>query len=108
MEKIMKSVSVDELNEIINEGKDVQLIDVREPFEWDAANVGGVHIPLATIPTNVDKIDKDKQVVVICRSGKRSANAIQFLEAQGYDKLYNLDGGLLAWKEEIDASLDVE
>ncbi len=104
----MKSVSVDELNEFLTEGKDVQLIDVREPFEWDAANVGGIHMPLSTVPNEVDKIDKDKQVVVICRSGKRSANAINYLEGLGYDNLYNLDGGLLAWKEEIDASLDVE
>lgn len=104
----MKSVSVDELNEILTEGKEVQLVDVREPFEWDAANVGGLHIPLATVPGAIDQIAKDKQVVVICRSGKRSANAISYLEGLGYENLYNLDGGLLAWKEEIDASLDVE
>ena len=104
----MKSVSVDELNAMINGGENVQLIYVREPIEYQTANVGGLHIPLATVPNHIDQISKEKQVVVICRSGKRSANAINYLQGLGYDNLYNLDGGLLAWKEEIDASLDVE
>ena len=104
----MKSVSVDELNDMVNSGSDIQLVDVREPFEWDTANIGGVHIPLAKIPESLDKIEKDKKVIVICRSGKRSANAINYLEGLDYDKLYNLEGGLLAWKEEIDMSLSVE
>jgi len=87
-------------------GEDFQLIDVREPNEYEVAQIGGELIPLATIPDNVDKIAKDKKVIMQCRSGKRSANAIQFLEQQhGFNNLYNLVGGILAWSDEIDPSI---
>ena len=104
----MKEISVDELNDMIQGQEDFQLIDVREPFEYEAANIGGVLIPLQTVPQHMDKITKDKPVVVMCRSGKRSANAIAFLEEQGFNNLSNLAGGILDWKMEIDNSLDVE
>jgi len=103
----MKTISVDELKELKDSGADFQLIDVREPQEYAQAEIGGELISLGTIPQNIDKVDKDKQVVVHCRSGKRSANAIAFLEQHGFENLYNLEGGILAWKEEIDNSLDV-
>lgn len=91
---------------MIDNGEDFQLIDVREQNEYDVAQIGGELIPLATVPQNVDKIAKDKKVVVHCRSGKRSGNAVQFLEQQhGFDNLYNLQGGILAWSDEIDPSV---
>ncbi len=104
----MKQVSVDELNEMIQNNEDFQLIDVREPHEYSAANIGGELISLQTIPEKIGQIDKNKKVVVMCRSGKRSANAILYLQQQGYNNLYNLEGGILAWKDEIDNSLHVE
>ena len=104
----MKTISADELKTLIDNQEDFQLIDVREPFEYEAANIGGVLMPLQTVPEQSDKIAKDKQVVVMCRSGKRSANAVAFLEQKGFENLYNLEGGILEWKAEIDNSLDVE
>ncbi len=104
----MKTINVQELKALMDSGADFQLIDVREQAEFDAANLNGELIPLQTVPANTNKFSKDKQVVVHCRSGKRSANAIMYLENQGFDNLYNLEGGILAWKEEIDDSLDVE
>ena len=104
----MKTISVDELKELIDTNANYQLIDVRENHEYESANIGGELIPMQTVPEHLEKIDKDKQVVVMCRSGKRSANVIQFLEQKGYDNLYNLDGGILDWKAEIDNSLDVD
>jgi rhodanese-related sulfurtransferase len=104
----MKSITVKELKEMLDNGEDFQLIDVREQSEYDAAHLDGLLIPLATVPQNVDKIDKSKKVVVHCRSGKRSANAIMFLENNhGYTNLYNLEGGIIAYKQEIDDSLNV-
>jgi adenylyltransferase/sulfurtransferase len=104
----MKEINVLELKQLIDSGADFQLIDVREPSEYEDANLQGVLIPMNTVPQNVDKFSKDKQVVVHCRSGKRSANVIQFLETNfGYTNLYNLEGGLLAWKEEIDPDMEV-
>ncbi len=102
----MKEVTVKELKQLIDEGADFQLIDVREPNEFDFANLNGELIPLGTVPQNVDKFSKDKQVVVHCRSGKRSGDAILYLEQNhGFDNLYNLVGGILAWSDEIDSSV---
>jgi len=104
----MKEISVQQLKELIDSQTEFQLIDVREPSEFEQANLNGELIPLQTIPTNVDKISKEKRVIIHCRSGKRSANAILFLEQNfGYSNLENLQGGILAWKDEIDNSLDV-
>ena len=103
----MKEISVQELKEKIDKGEDFQLIDVREDFEYQVSNLGGELIPLGGILIETDKIAKDKEVVVMCRSGKRSAAAVMQLEAQGFTNVYNLYGGILAWQEDIDPSLDV-
>lgn len=103
----MKEISVQELQEKIENGEDFQLVDVREDFEYETSNLGGLLIPLAGILIETDKIEKDKPVVVMCRSGKRSAVAIMQLEAQGFTNLYNLQGGILAWAQEIDPEMQV-
>lgn len=102
----MKEITVEELKQMQDEGKDFQLIDVREPGEYDFANLGGELIPLATVASHADKISRDKMVVVHCRSGKRSASAIAQLEQQfGFDNLYNLQGGILAYSDQIDPDI---
>lgn len=103
---MVKEITVQELKKMMDEKKDFQLIDVREQFEYDSANLGGVLIPLANILLETDKIDRDKMVVVHCRSGARSAAAIMQLQNQlGYDNLYNLKGGILAWAAAINPSM---
>lgn len=102
----MKEISVTELKQLFDSGADFQLIDVREPFERDIASIGGENIPLGEIMTAADKISRDKQVVVYCRSGGRSGNAVQALEQQfGFTNLYNMRGGILVYADEIDQSL---
>ncbi|UKJ07626.1 rhodanese-like domain-containing protein [Solitalea lacus] len=104
----MKEITVQELKQKIDNQEDFQLIDVREEFEYQDANIGGTLIPLGNILLESDKISKDKDVVVHCRSGKRSAAAIMQLEQQfGFTNLANLQGGILAWAAEIDPSLKV-
>lgn len=104
----MKEINVLELKQLMDSGADFQLIDVREPSEFEDANLNGELIPMNTVPQNVERFSKDKQVVVHCRSGKRSANVIQFLETNfGYTNLYNLEGGILAWRDEIDPDMEV-
>lgn len=103
----MKEVTVQELKEMMDRNDEFQLIDVREPFEYEVSNLNGVNIPLAGIVIEADKLDRDKPVIIQCRSGKRSAQAVMLLEQQGFDNLANLKGGILAWKEEIDPELDV-
>jgi len=104
----MKSITVQELKSWMDNNEDLQLIDVREPHENEICTLNALLIPLNEVPERADEIVKDKKVVVHCRSGMRSANAINFLEAQyGYDNLYNLEGGILAWAREIDDSMEV-
>ncbi len=105
----VKEISVKELKELKDQGADFQLIDVREEYEYEIANLanlGAELIPLATVPANADRIAKDKQVIIHCRSGARSGNAVRLLESQfGYENLYNLKGGILAYADEVDTSL---
>jgi rhodanese-related sulfurtransferase len=103
----MKEITVLELKEKKEKGEDFQLIDVREDFEYEMSNLGGKLIPLGGILIESDKIEKDKPVVVMCRSGKRSAAAIMQLEQKGFTNLYNLRGGILAWADEIDPTINV-
>ncbi len=103
----MKEISVQELKEMKDRGDDFQLIDVREDFEYKMSNLDGENIPLGGILIETDKISKDKPVVVMCRSGKRSAVALYQLEQQGYTNLANLQGGILAWQQDIDQTITV-
>jgi molybdopterin/thiamine biosynthesis adenylyltransferase/rhodanese-related sulfurtransferase len=104
--KVMKEVTVQELKALIDSKADFQLIDVREPHEFDICDLGGELIPQGDIPHNVDKISKERQVVIHCRSGARSGNMVQWLEKNhGFTNLYNLKGGILAWAKEIDQSM---
>ncbi len=104
--KSMKEVTVQELKEMMDKNSDFQLIDVREPHEYDICNLGGELIPQGEIPHSVARISKDKKVIVQCRSGARSGNMVQWLEKNhGFTNLYNLKGGILAWAKEIDTSM---
>ncbi|MCL4122112.1 UNVERIFIED_CONTAM: hypothetical protein GTU68_011607 [Idotea baltica] len=102
----VKEVTVQDLETLIKDGSDYQLIDVREPFEYDIANLGGELIPLNAVLESAHKISKDKKVVIHCKSGRRSAKAIQQLEElDSFENLYNLKGGILAYANEVDDSL---
>lgn len=103
----METITVDELKKKIDNNEDFQLVDVREIFEYETSNLNGVNIPLANVLLEKDKVVKDKPVIVHCRSGKRSAQAIKLLEGQGYTNLANLEGGILAWKDRFDPDMIV-
>ena len=104
----MKEITVSELKRKKDEGEDFQLIDVREPHEYEQANLGGELIPLATVRDQAERISRQKPVIIHCRSGMRSATAVQLLEKEfGFDNLYNLKGGILAYAREIDPTLQV-
>ncbi len=103
---VMKEVTVQELKQMKESGADFQLIDVREPHEYDICNLDGELIPMSDIPDNVDRISRDKQVILHCRSGKRSGDMLLWLEKNhGFTNLYNLKGGVLAWAREIDPEM---
>ena len=99
-------ISVSTLHEWIRNGKDFQLIDVREPHEYAIANIGGTLIPKGEIMQQVDRISRNKDVVFLCKSGIRSRDVIQRLRTEaGLTDLYNLEGGIIAWAKEIDPSI---
>lgn len=102
----MKEITVQELKEMMDAKADFQLIDVREPHEFDICNLNGELIPQGEIPHSVERVSKVKKVVIHCRSGARSGNMVQWLEKNhGFTNLYNLKGGVLAWAKEIDTSM---
>lgn len=103
----VKEITVKEFKALMDSGAEFQLIDVREPFEYDHSNLGGVPIPLGEILNKKDQISKDIPVVVQCRSGKRSEQAVRVLQNEGFQNLSNLKGGILAWKQEINPDIDV-
>ncbi|MEO7523840.1 MAG: molybdopterin-synthase adenylyltransferase MoeB [Ferruginibacter sp.] len=103
VEKTIKEISVDEFAQWKDEGEDIQVIDVREPVEYEELNIGALLIPLANVLDNHDKIDRKKKVVVHCKMGGRSAKAIRELEEKfGFDNLYNLKGGIMAYMQKLD------
>ncbi len=102
----MKEKTVAELKQMMDAKEDFQLIDVREPHEFDICNLNAELIPMNEIPENVEKISRDKTVVIHCRSGARSGRIVEYLEdSHGFNNLYNLKGGILAWADEIDPSM---
>lgn len=101
----MKELTVSELKKLKDSKADFQLIDVREEHELEICEIGGLHIAMGEVMDNLDKISKDKQVIIHCRSGARSGAICQALEANGFSNVYNLKGGIIAWSTEIDPSI---
>src|ERR1700676_2128979 len=95
-------MTVKELKRRIDAGENVQLIDVREPYEYQIAQIGGKLIPQNDVPNRLGEIDRNREVVVQCRSGARSQRIAEFLKQAGYPNVSNLAGGILAWSDEID------
>jgi rhodanese-related sulfurtransferase len=95
------NISVQELKDRIEDGEDLNLIDVREDYEYEEDNIGALLIPLGDLPDRLDEIEdwKNQEVIVHCRSGARSAKAQSFLEAEGFTNVRNVIGGILAYNE---------
>ncbi|MFW5955132.1 MAG: molybdopterin-synthase adenylyltransferase MoeB [Rhodothermales bacterium] len=99
------SVDARTLARWMDERDDVFLLDVREPFERGIASIGGTLIPLGSLDERVEEVPLDRDVVAICRSGKRSAEAIRLLRRHGHDRAWNLEGGLQRWRQVVDSSM---
>lgn len=108
IEKHIKEITVSEFENWIGSGEDFQIIDVREPVEYEQTNIGGLLIPLASVKERAGEINRDKKVIVHCKLGGRSAKAIRELEeAFGFENLYNLKGGIMAIEQETKWSAKV-
>jgi rhodanese-related sulfurtransferase len=104
---VMQEITVEDLKSMMDAGTPFQLIDVRETFEYETSNLNGLNIPLSQVLIEKEKIAQDVPVIVQCRSGKRSAQAILMLQNEGFNNLSNLKGGILAWKETFDPNMEV-
>jgi molybdopterin/thiamine biosynthesis adenylyltransferase/rhodanese-related sulfurtransferase len=102
-----REITVEELKRRLDENADIFLLDVREPHEYQIANLGGLLIPLNDLPNKVNELDMAKEIVVYCASGIRSARAVDILADLGFKKVKNLVGGINAWAEKIDPKLPV-
>ena len=98
-------LSVKDLKRRIDAGEDVYILDVREPYEYRIAQIGGKLIPQTDVPNRLAEIDRDREIIVQCRSGVRSQRIAEFLKQQGYPRVVNLAGGILAWADEIDPKM---
>ena len=100
----MKTISVEDLKAKLDAGEKINLVDVREPHEHAAFNIGGILLPLGKVQgLETDDIDhlKDETVYVYCRSGNRSGQACLMLEPYGFEDIINVSGGMLAWQEKF-------
>ena len=94
-----------ELKTRLDRGDDLYILDVREPHEYQICNLGGHLIPLGDLSKRASELDSSREIVAHCRSGKRSAEAVEFLQRAGFRKVLNLKGGILAWSDEVDSSV---
>ena len=94
-----------ELKARLDRGDDLFILDVREPHEFQICHINGQLIPLGELPRRVHELDSAREIVAHCRSGKRSAEAVEFLRQAGFRKVWNLKGGILAWSDQVDPSV---
>jgi adenylyltransferase/sulfurtransferase len=98
-------ITARELKERLDRGDDLFILDVREPHEYQICNLKGHLIPLGELPRRVHELDSAREIVAHCKSGKRSAQAVDFLRQAGFRKIHNLHGGILSWSTEVDPSV---
>ncbi len=98
-------ITVQELKERLDDDLGVSVLDVREPHEYEVANIGARLIPLGELPERLIELDRDETIAVHCKTGGRSARAVKLMQEAGFENVYNVKGGITAWSEEIDPSV---
>jgi adenylyltransferase/sulfurtransferase len=104
-ETTVPEITPRDLKSRLDRGDDLFVLDVREPHEYQICNLGGHLIPLGELSRRMNELDSSREIVAHCRSGKRSAEAVEFLRKAGFRKVLNLKGGILAWSDEVDPSV---
>ena len=103
----MKEKNVQELEDMIKNNNDFILLDVRTENEVLVSKISdkSYHIPMNDIPSRISELDNNKEIIVYCKSGKRSARVCEYLSNNKFSNIYNLKGGILAWSNEIDPTI---
>ena len=105
---MIKEIDVDVLKEKLSNNDDFILLDVRTDSEYYLSRIkGSIHIPMQLVPQKIDDLDKNKEIIVQCKSGKRSAKICEFLLNNNFKNVKNLAGGILDWAKKIDPSITV-
>jgi len=95
---LIKEIEVTDLAELKENNNDVRVIDIRQPAELNSGIIPGAEaLPMHTIPLRMSELNRNEKLIMVCRSGARSAQACMFLQQQGYDNVFNLRGGMVAW-----------
>lgn len=107
-EEVGDEISASELKQRLDRGDEIELVDVREPFEWRITNLGDYGarlIPMGQLEERLQELNPERETVFICRSGHRSGDVTRYLRQHGYGRARNLRGGMLAWGDEVDPSV---
>ena len=97
------TISLQELNAALTSGEDLVLLDIREPFELEISKLENVvHIPMGELANRVGELNPDSNIVVVCRTGNRSAHVTAFLQQVGFKHVRNMAGGMNGWAREVD------
>jgi adenylyltransferase/sulfurtransferase len=105
MSNEIPQLSAKELKRRIDAGEEVYLLDVREPWEFKIAQIGGKLIPMNEVPQRLTEIDREREIIVQCHHGVRSQRVAEFLQQSGFPRVVNLAGGIDAWSREVDPSV---
>jgi rhodanese-related sulfurtransferase len=107
--KILKKIDALELKQKINANENLFLLDIREDYEREISHIPSIHIPMGDVASKTNEIPKEKEIIIICRSGKRAEPIADYLQnVMSFPNVTILDGGLLVWKEQVDSSLEIE
>lgn len=102
----MQQLSATELKELLDSGKTPVILDVREDWEYDICHIEpSVHISMSSLPARLDELNRDDEIIVICHHGARSMQVAGYMEAQGFQRISNLTGGIHEWTESVDPSM---
>jgi rhodanese-related sulfurtransferase len=105
----MRIISALELNEALHRGENYQIIDIRESYEYSACNIGSIHIPMGELCDRCSELSSSKNIVIMCRSGKRAEAMANLLTTDfEMNNIWILEGGILAWKEQVDQTLELD
>lgn len=105
----MRSITPLELKDALAKGSDFVVVDIREPYEYSACNIGSLHIPMGEICERRNELPDDSSIVILCRSGRRAAAVANMLVNEyNMNNVLILEGGIIAWKDQIDQTLDLD
>jgi rhodanese-related sulfurtransferase len=101
----VREIHAEELKSRLDRGEDLFLLDVRDEYEYEIANIGGHLIPLPELAKRLDELDTQQEIVALCKMGPRGVKAVELLQKQGFHNVSNLHGGIYAWSDRVDRSV---